>query len=279
MSILVIARLTFREAARRRILLAALVLGLLFLFVYGMGFNFIIQEIRREAGGEATPIELNEVSNFLLLAGLYVVSFLTTMMTVLTSVDTLSGEISTGTIHTLLSKPVRRWEIVLGKWLGFAGMLTLYLLLMGGGVMLVVYTLGDYSVPNAWRGLGLMWINALMLLGLSLAGGAVLSTLANGVLVFGMYGIAFVGGWIEQIGSVLENETAINIGVLSSLLLPSESLWRRAAYEMQSPLSNVLSFTPFTSLSTPSPIMIGYGVLYALLSLFLAQYLFARRDL
>ena len=82
---------------------------------------------------------INQISNFLLMAGMYVVNFLTAMMTVLTSVDTLSGEISSGTIHTLVSKPVRRWEIVLGKWLGFAGMLTLYLLLMAGGVMLIVY--------------------------------------------------------------------------------------------------------------------------------------------
>lgn len=279
MSILVIARLTFQEAARRRILLAALVLGLLFLLVYGVGFSFIIQEIRREEGGNPNPLALREFSSFLMLAGLYVVSFLTTMMTVLTSVDTLSGEIATGTIQTLLSKPVQRWEIVLGKWLGFAGMLTLYLLLMAGGVMLVAYGIGDYAAPHAWRGLGLMWLNALMLLGLSLAGGAVLSTLANGVLVFGMYGVAFVGGWIEQIGSMLENETAINIGVLSSLLLPSEAMWRRAAYELQSPLVNAIGVTPFTSLSTPSPIMIGYGALYALIALLLAQYLFAQRDM
>ena len=73
------------------------------------------------------------------MAGLYVVNFLTIMMTVLTSVDTLSGEIASGTVHTLMTKPVRRWEIVLGKWLGFGIMLGLYLLLMGGGVMVLVY--------------------------------------------------------------------------------------------------------------------------------------------
>jgi hypothetical protein len=67
---------------------------------------------------------------------------------VLTSVDTLSGEIASGTIHTLVAKPLRRWEIVLGKWLGFSGMLTLYLLLMAGGVVTVVYLVGGYAAPN-----------------------------------------------------------------------------------------------------------------------------------
>jgi hypothetical protein len=107
----------------------------------------------------------------------------------------------------------------------------------------------------------------------------VLSTLANGVLVFGMFGIAFVGGWIEQIGSFLQNQTAINVGIISSLLIPSEALWKRAAYEMQSPLVSTLGFSPFTASSMPSLLMVFYGLLYAILALGLAIRLFNRRDL
>jgi hypothetical protein len=110
-------------------------------------------------------------------------------------------------------------------------------------------------------------------------GGAVLSTLANGVLVFGLYGIAFVGGWIEQIGSFLQNQTAVNIGILSSLIIPSEALWKRAAYEMQTPLVQALGISPFSAVSVPSPIMIVYALIYAGVALFLAVRLFGRRDL
>src|SRR4030042_3483652 len=114
------------------------------------------------------------------------------MMTVLTSLDTLSGEIGSGTSHAPVSKPIRRWEVVLGKWLGFAGMLTLYLLLMGGGVMGFIYLRSGYMAPNPWSALALMWLNSLTLLSVSLLGGAILSTLANGVMVFGLYGVAFI---------------------------------------------------------------------------------------
>src|SRR5262245_42101523 len=117
----VITRLTFHEAARHKILLLALLLGLVFLALYALGFNAIEHDVVR-MNHDRTAIMLSEAHNFLVMAGLYVVNFLTVMMTVLTSVNTLSGEISSGTIHTLLAKPVRRWEIVLGKWLGFAGM-------------------------------------------------------------------------------------------------------------------------------------------------------------
>jgi ABC-2 type transport system permease protein len=273
---LVIARLTFREAARRRILLAALLLGIVFLIIYGLGFHYVNIEIEREG---TRVLQRNEIRNFLFMAGLYVVNFLTVMMAVLTSVDTLSGEIASGTVHTLVSKPVRRREIVLGKWLGFVGMLTLYLILMAGGVVVLVYAISGYAAPNLVNGLALLWLNAILLLGVSLVGGAMLSTLANGVLVFGLYGIAFVGGWIEQIGSFLQNQTAVNIGILSSLIIPSEALWKRAAYEMQSPLVQALGISPFSAVSVPSPMMIAYAALYSGAALFLAVRLFARRDL
>lgn len=281
-STLVIARLTFAEAARRKILLAALILGLVFLIIYGLGFHFIMADIERSMRSPSI-VQLNEIRNFLMMAGMYVVNFLTIMMTVLTSVDTLSGEITSGTIHTLVSKPVRRWEILLGKWLGFAGMLSLYLVLMAGGVMGVVFLRSGYTAPHPLNGLALMWLNALLLLSVSLMGGAMLSTLANGVLVFGLYGIAFIGGWIEQIGTFLQNQsasqTAVNIGVITSLILPSEALWKRAASELQSPLVAALGFSPFSSTSVPSTAMIIYAVIYLVAVFFLAVRQFNLRDL
>lgn len=277
-STLTIARLTFREASRRWVLWVALLLGLVFLLVYSIGFNEINKDIQRTASDLPT-LQQREMYNFMLMAGLYAVNFLTVMMAVLTSVDTLSGEIASGTIHTLVSKPLRRGEILLGKWLGFAAMLLLYLLLMAGGVMAIVYTLAGYSAPNALRGLGLMAFNVLLLLSVSFMGGATLSTLANGVLVFGLYGVAFIGGWIEQFGALMRNPTAVNIGILCSLIIPTEALWRRAAYEMQSVLVGALGFSPFSSGSTPSLLMVAYAGVYTLAMLWLAFRRFNQRDL
>jgi Cu-processing system permease protein len=282
MSTLTIALLTFREASRRKVLLAALILGIVFLTIYGLGFHFLTAQMEKNTS-TVHLIQLNEVRNFLLMAGMYVVNFLAAIMTVLTSVDTLSGEISSGTVHTLLSKPIRRWEIVLGKWLGFALMISLYLLLMGGGVMALIYLRSGYVAPHPLRALALIWLNDLVLLSVSLLGGASLSTLANGVLVFGLFGIAFIGGWIEQIGSLLNDtvssHVAMNIGIITSLIIPSEALWRRAAHELQSPLVGALGFSPFSTGPYPSTIMLVYAILYAGGAFFLAVRAFTRRDL
>ena len=277
-ALITITKLTFREASRRWVLWVALLLGLLFLTVYAIGFNEIHKDILRQSG-TVSMLERREIFSFMLMAGLYAVNFLTVMMAVLTSVDTLSGEIASGTMHTLVSKPLRRWEIVMGKWLGFAGMLLLYLLLMGGGVMGIVFAISRYTAPHALIGLALMAFNVLILLSVSFMGGASLSTLANGVMVFGLYGVAFIGGWIEQFGALMHNQTAINIGVLCSLILPSEAVWRRAAHEMQSALVTAIGITPFSSPSIPSLAMMVYALLYILGMLALALRRFSQRDL
>jgi len=279
-TILTISKLTFREAARRKILWAALLLGILDLIVYGLGFYFIHQDIQRSMGPTGISVmAISEINNFMLMTGLYAVNFLTIAMAVLTSVDTIAGEISSGTMQTLVTKPLRRWEVLMGKWIGFALMMSLYLLLMAGGTMSIVYGITGYAAPNAFTGLALLWMNALLLLSISFFGGSFLSTLANGVLAFGLFGVAFIGGWIEQFGALLNNQTAINIGIISSLVIPSEALWKRASYIMTSPLVSSMGFSPFTSGSAPSPLMIWYALIYILVILGVAIRVFGRRDL
>ena len=271
--ILTIAWLTFHEARRRKVLYAALGLGALFLLAFGFGLYNLLKFEPPE-----NQLVLAEASNFLTLAGLYVVNFLMVMMTVLTSVDALSGEINSGTIQTLATKPLRRWEIVVGKWLGFAAMLLVYLMVLAGGILLEVRVLTGYAPPNMLAALGLMALNVLLLLAVALAASSRLSTLASGTLLFGLYGVTFVASWIEQIGTLLQNQTAINIGIVASLLLPSEALWRRAAHELSS-LLGALEFSPFAALSVPSPAMVVYAVIYTAAMLALAIRLFTTRDL
>ena len=260
-------------------LLGALLLGVVFLAVYGAGLYFIRQDMLRARRPPSVMVR-NQAYNFLLLSGLYVVNFLCIAMAVLTSVDTVAGEIATGTIHTLVAKPVRRWEVLLGKWVGYVVMLTLYLVLMAGGVLVIVPAITGYRAPNALRGMALIWMNELLMLNVSMLGGTRFSTLANGVLVFAVFGVAFVGGWIEQIGSFMDSAAAVNVGIVSSLLMPSEALWKRAAFEMRSLLVDAVGFSPFTSTSSvPSALMLTYAALYALVALGLAMWSFERRDL
>ncbi len=283
----ILARMTFREAVRRRIVLTGLLLGFCFLVLYSIGLHFILVQMRVSVPAlESQPgqralarIATIEGSNTLMLMGLYAVTFLTIAMSALLAADTLSGEIGSGTIQTLVTKPIRRSDIVVGKWLGFAMWLALYFFLMAGGTVLSVYIQAGYQPPNLGAGLALIYFEALLIMTISLACSSTFSGLATGAIVFGLYGLAFIGGWIEQFGALLQNETAIKVGVVASLIIPSESLWRRAAYEMQTPLSGVLGMSPFTTVSVPSPLMIGYTAVYLLAVGAIAIRSFQNRDL
>ena len=282
-SIGVLARLTFQEAIRRRIVLTGLILGILFLLVFSIGSRMISTEIARETtfeGGSAYQnIMQTEMSNFLLMAGLYAVTFLSVAMGALLGADTLAGEISSGSIQTIITKPIRRSDVVFGKWLGFAGLLALYAVLMAGGVVLIVFFQSNYLPRNLLAGLSLIYLESLLIMTISLAGSSAMPALATGGMVFGMYGLAFLGGWIEQIGSLANNPAAVQIGIVTSLVVPTEALWRRAAFEMQTPLAGALGMSPFGAFSVPSGLMVLYAILYLVIVLAIAVSTFNHRDI
>ncbi len=282
-SIGVLTRMTFQEAIRRRIVLTGLVLGILFLLVFSIGSRMLSTEIARETtfeGGSAYQnIMQTEMSNFLLMAGLYAVTFLSVAMGALLGADTLAGEINSGSIQTLITKPIRRSDVVFGKWLGFAGLLALYAVLMAGGVVLIVFLQSDYLPRNLLAGLSLIYLESLLVMTISLAGSSAMPALATGGMVFGLYGLAFLGGWIEQIGSLARNPAAVQIGIVTSLVVPTEALWRRAAYEMQTPLAGALGMSPFGAFSVPSLLMFLYAILYLVIVLAIAVSTFRHRDI
>lgn len=275
-NLLIIAQLTIHEAMRRRVLLAALIVGGAFLALFGVGLHFVARELARHT---MTIIERRVTLNALTLAGLFAASRLIVITAVMLPVDTLSGEIASGVIQTLAAKPIRRGEIVLGKWLGHGLVMTAYFLLVVGGELVVARAVGHFSPPNIAPGLALLLLEAGVMLSVAIAGGTRLSTITNGMMAFGLYGFAFIGNWMEQIGTFTDNVTARNVGTLSSLVMPTESLWNLACYQMQPTIMRELSVTPFSPVSVPSVAMIWWAVGYIVVALFLGLRAFRHRPL
>ena len=272
-----LAWLTFHEARRRSMVLVALILGVAFLLLFGLGLYFIATSNTGRFQGGAFEQEVT--FNLLTVAGLYVVHFLAVMLAIVATVDAVSGEISSHTIQTLVTKPVMRWQVIAGKWLGYAIMLMLYTLLLSIGILLETRIIIGYLPPNAAAGVGLILLQVLSLVSLSLFCGVYFSTLTNGVILFMLYGLAFIGSWVEQIGSFFNSPATSQIGIISSLLLPVEALWRLAANAMQPAFLNNLGLSPFSLGAVPSLAMVAYAAGYAVVLVLLAMRAFARRDL
>lgn len=276
MTIPYITWLTVREAGRRRILWLLGALSTAFLLLFAIGFRLIYAEFLKHIPNSSFE---GEAASFFTIAALYAVNFMIIMISVLSTVDTISGEIASHSIHSLLAKPVRRWEVILGKWLAFVLLVVTAVVLLGGGVIAICWVVAGYLVPNAALGLALIALEGIILASLTLVGGTRLSTVANGVVVFMLFGLAFLGGWTEQIGGYMGNQAALRVGIITSLLLPTEALWKRAAYLMQPPLFQQFASTPFAVTSVPSVAMVWYALLYCAVAVVLAIRLFGQRDL
>ncbi len=274
---LLIARLTWLETRRRKIALAALVCGLLFLLVFGSAIYFGFQRALELEG--ADRVGMRVAATVLTVAGLYVVNFLVTAVAILLPIDSLSGEISSGVIQTLASKPVDRAAIVVGKWLAYFAMTAAYLVLVGGGVVLIMRFFADYTAPAVVVPMLLMLLGAAVMLSITIAGGVRLSTITNGIVAFSFYGVAFIAGWMEQILSMFQNTTARYVGTLVSLISPADAMWRRAAFEMQPLAATVLQNGPFGVVSVPSSAMVVWAVLFCVLAIAFAAWQFRRRPL
>jgi len=273
-----IMRLTIHEAIRRRVLVAALLCGLAFLILFGIGFHFVVLENSRDRS-IADRLMARAIYAIFTLAGLYAANFLTVMTAVLLPVDTLSGEISSGVMQTIASKPIRRSSIVLGKWLGFAVIMTGYLTLLGGGVVTIAKLRSGVVPPDLHIGLPLMMVEALLLLSVSIAAGTRLSTVTTGVVAFGLYGLAFLGGWVEQLATFTGNHTLRTVGTVASLIMPSESMWQLAASHMQPPIVRGLNAGPFAYGSVPTLAMVVWAGGYILVMIAVALRQFSKRPL
>ena len=272
----IMAMITLREAARKKILWTAMLSGVGFLGLFALALHFQINDFETRS---TSPFIRYQILSGMLMVGLYVVDLLAVIMAILTSVDTISGEITSGTIHAIATKPIPRWQIFFGKWIGFAIMTAAFVALTFGGTIAVSYAMGRVAPENPLEGGLLVLLECLLALTVTFFFGTWFSTLTAGVLVLGLHGLAFMGGWLEQMSGFTESARLVTLGVIVSLIMPSESIWRRAAFDMQSPVAAALPFSPFASTSIPSNVMLGYGGAYLLVALFAALYSFYSRDL
>jgi ABC-2 type transport system permease protein len=272
----IMAGITWREAVRRKILWTALIAGALLLAVFAVAMHLQVMEFQ---GRAMSPFVRYQVEAGMLMIGLYTCDLLAVVLTILTSIDTIAGEISSGTIHAIATKPVGRWQILVGKFLGFAAMVAAYVAVTYAATIWVAHATTGVFPQHPVLGYLLIVFECLIALALTFMFGTWFSTLTNGVLVLGLQGVAFMGGWLEQVSGFSQSVHIVTLGIASSLLMPGESVWRRAAYEMQTQLAGSLSFSPFANVSIPSLLAMGYAAVYLVVAFGVALRHFQRRDL
>jgi ABC-type transport system involved in multi-copper enzyme maturation permease subunit len=103
--------LTLQEALRRRAFL-----GTLIILVALYGLTFLPKAFHQAFGGSPESFEMGV--NLMILFGVDIIKFFSSVLAILLSAGAITSEIERGYLAAILPRPLHRFELFLGKWLG-----------------------------------------------------------------------------------------------------------------------------------------------------------------
>lgn len=279
-----IALSTFKEIYRKRIFHFITLLTILYLILLGIIFNFMSKEIPKNTG--IIDVVLN-ISSVISVLGFYFSSMLVAFLTVMLSIGVVSSELESGTILTILTKPIKRREYILGKYLGTALLIISYSAILYIAVIIIstistVSIIKTFGVFTLAKGFLFFILQPLTILALSLYGSTKFKTLNNGILTIAIYLLGTIGGVMEQIGALTNNNSLSTIGIISSLISPFEVIYRKMISTIFSSLGsfNLLDgFGMLNQSTAPSRWMIVYVFAYLLFFILMSIKGFNKKDI
>jgi len=169
-----IASNTFREAVRDRVLYNLIAFAVLL-----SGAAILVGQI-------SIDIEKLVVINL----GLTAVSLFGVVIAIFVGIGLVSKEIEKRTLYTVLSRPVRRWEFIVGKFFGLAGTLVVNTFFMAIGVFAaLLYVAHKFQKPDGWVLVALYFIilQFLIICSLALLFSSFSSPLLSAVFAFSLF--------------------------------------------------------------------------------------------
>jgi ABC-type transport system involved in multi-copper enzyme maturation permease subunit len=253
-----IARNTFREAVRNKILYSLLFFAvLIILSAVAVGQMSLHEEIRMTRD-----------------VGLYGIDVFGVIIAIFVGVNLLYKELDLKTIYTILPKPIYRWEFVLGKWLGM-----LLTLAVQVGVMALVLA-GTLAVQGArfdlpmWKAVWLLYVNVMVVTSVAVLFSSFSSPFLSGFFALGVFVVGRSVPEIQALGSKAGGAARVLMDA-SAAVLPNLHLFY--------PSGSIIGAEKVSIHATfVSARYVGwttaYGLGYSLAVLLLAMLIFRKRD-
>lgn len=220
---LVVAALTLREALRRRVVFAVVAMTLALLGLSSWGFVRLDAEMDTLTSGEA-----NLLASQILNLVMFGLSLIAALGTAFLAGPTLAGEMESGMALSMLARPVRRTDVLLGKWLGLAAFGGAFVSVAGLAQLVIVNVTTGYWPPEPITGLAFLVAQTTVLLTLGLLLATAISPMASGIVAVGLFGATWIAGVVGGVGDELGNASVARVGAVSRVILPTDGLWRGA---------------------------------------------------
>jgi ABC-type transport system involved in multi-copper enzyme maturation permease subunit len=276
-----IAKLTLREAVRRRLLWALVLFTLVLVALTAWGFREVVA---------ASPLPAIEtavgVSQLLILLA-FMFSFVLAMTAVFLGSPAIAGLVESGEALALLARPIRHADLVLGRWIGFAVVVVVYAAVAGLLEVAAAAWVTGYVPPRPLDASLFIAGEGLVLLTLAVLLSTRLGVITGGAVAVVLFGIAWIMGVMGQVGVAFSNDALRIAGDVSRVVLPTDVLWRAAMSSLEPPAAvlalagpgaRFFEVNPFYALQPPGAAQLVVVAAWIVVVLGLAIVLFARRE-
>lgn len=289
--VLTLAGLTVREAVRRRIFLAALLIAALY-----VGFAFLPLHIRTGFFiGMDLPTAKNNTGRVFAWLGCGTIKFFGSILAVALSAGAITAEIDRGVLAIIVPKPVPRAAIYLGKWLGIVALLSVCVvvwgLLLAGSIWRQT---GTYH-PQIWGGIAAAWLFPVLFTTLTLCFSTFATYALSSSLSLIAAGVALAEDLLHSLSRILDIPTLETLSTLTGYVVPISRMnhWISKGLAATGPgpaptgsagldFSLVMAQrdpTQAATVAATSGADMAYILLYMTVFFVLGLFLFQRRDL
>jgi ABC-type transport system involved in multi-copper enzyme maturation permease subunit len=251
MKVVSIALNTFRENLRDKLLYNLLVFALLMI-----GSSLLLMRLT-----------LGEFHRLLLDVGLGSINIFGVLIAIFVGIGLVSKEIEKKTIYTIVSKPVARYQFLVGKYLGLILTLFVNTLIMAAGLLLVLLAQDVPIESMLFKALGLIFLEFMVITAVALLCSTFTSATLSAIFTLATYVIGHLTADLKAFGEKMDEGMRV---VANGLYYVLPNLER---FNLK---GNVIHHTevPATDLF----LIVAYGLTYVLFLLVSASIIFQRRD-
>jgi Cu-processing system permease protein len=285
LDIRIVAGYALREAVRRKVFVVVVVLTGAFLALYTYGSKQAFHEVTR-FGGTGSPVDIHEevlTGSTLLGLAMFVTLFLGTVIAVFVTLNAVRGDAERGLLQPLVVRPIGRSTLLLARFLAAGAVCVAYVLLVYAAAVVLTHATGGYWPDNPLYGGLSLAIAVLVVVALALLGTTLLSSSANGIAIFMVFGAGLASGLIGQIGAALDSSALERISSIASWALPFEAVYQNGLHALTADVRGatgvIVQLGPFGGAQDAGPLLLPWVVVYLVAVGLVANRIFSRADL
>ena len=281
----IVAGYALREALRRRVFVVVIVLTAAYLALYALGVDRAFQEtegFRRQAA--ETGVDAGTLTGATLFGlSMFATLFLGVILAVFLTLGVVRGDADRGLLQPLVVRPLGRPTLLLARFAGGAAASAVYVAIVYAVAMVITGWIGgwwpDRIVTPALQLAGAVAI----VTAVSLLGSVFLSSTANGIAVFMIFGAGLTAGLLGQVGEAIGSGTLENVSRVATWVLPFEALYQDALSAITADTGGLtklaIDLGPFCGAHSAGPGLWAWAGAYTAIVGAAALYGFSRKDL